>query len=92
MLKHLLTVEAAFHFTVPMDGVIINPYLPADFIDKLKQKSYSATLFFSDGRRQAVNMLFFQAHYSRRTTGLPPGLWLFRNFRAPVTTLIRKER
>lgn len=23
---------------------------------------------------------------------LDPSLWIFRNFRAPVTTLIRKER
>lgn len=71
MLKHLLTIETAFHFTKPLYGILLRPTLTEDFMNPNGKGIFTGLLIFPDGKRQEVSAHFIQAHYSRRSIGLP---------------------
>ncbi len=72
MPKRLLIVEAAFHFTRPLNGVMVSPSLTEESLQEYKETPTTAMLVFPDGRRQEVGTRFVQVHYSRRSPELPP--------------------
>ncbi len=71
MLKHLVTIEAAFHLTKPRNGFIIHPELSTDFINSCQKRKFTGILIFPDGRQQQVHAHLIHAHFSGRPAGLP---------------------
>lgn len=71
MLKYLLTIEDTFHFTTPLEGVIVVPPPLVEVVGNLPTNIFTGMLLFANGSRQEVKGRFIQTHFSGRPVGLP---------------------